>query len=90
MSSGYDSVLRVARFDLIKDLELSPTGMICGCTIRWTDFNGNRYSHQVDGYFTPREARKASLRGAIRQGWTYPRWWQWWRWDDTRPDLDFS
>lgn len=57
--------------------------------IKWTDFDGTRHSISSGWRFHMRVARKESLRRAIGFGWTRPRWWQWWRWDDTRPDLDF-
>jgi hypothetical protein len=75
---------------LIKMLDASPTGMVCGATITWTTFSGGKNSVGNNGFYTPREARKSALRAARRCGWTYPRWWQFWRWDDTRPSLDFT
>lgn len=71
-------------------LQESPTGRACGYTIRWTNRDGNSTEVSCDGAFTERDARKSALRSAIRTGWTYPRWWQWWRWNDTRPDLNFQ
>jgi hypothetical protein len=71
-------------------LDQSPTGMLCAQSIKWTEFGGNRNEVMTDYHFTPREARKSALRSAIKSGWTPPRWWQWWRWGDTRVNLDFT
>lgn len=77
-------------FPMHDRLAASPTGMLCAQSIKWTEFGGARNEVRTDYYFAPREARKCALRSAIRSGWTRPRWWQWWRWDDTRVNLDFT
>lgn len=71
-------------------LEKSPTGVIYGFAISWTDLNGGKRSIKTTGFYTARDARRSVVRAARRSGWTYPRWWQFWRWDDTRPNLDFT
>lgn len=39
---------------------------------------------EVGGYNTPEEAAKAVREIADEMKWTPPKWWQWWRWNDTR------
>ncbi len=53
------------------------------CTIRWTTFWGART--QVSGGDFPSRAEgiRETLAMASASGWTPPRWWQWWRWEDT-------
>lgn len=75
--------------NLYKMLAESPTGVVYSYGITWTKRDGTVCTTSGTGYYE-REVRKQVLRSVIRQGWTYPRWWQWWRWDDTRPDLDFT
>jgi hypothetical protein len=71
-------------------LERSPTKAVCRSEIKWTDIDGSKSSVCSDYHFHARDARKEALRMARKWGWTYPRWWQWWRWEDSRPNLDFS
>lgn len=58
-----------------------------GQTIRWTDKDGSIRSVSVDGRGTPQQALRDAIKSAIGFGWTYPKWFQWWRKYDTRPDL---
>ena len=58
-------------------------GVTYGVTIRWTDRNGQQ-SCGVDGCETAEEAWEQAEGFARRCGWTPPKWWQWWRWHDTR------
>jgi hypothetical protein len=58
-------------------------GVTYGVTIRWTDRNGQQ-SCGVDGCETREEAWEQAEGFARRGGWTPPKWWQWWRWHDTR------
>jgi len=30
------------------------------------------------------EAKRQCVEWAQKHGWTPPKWWQWWRWKDTR------
>jgi hypothetical protein len=53
-----------------------------GSGVVWRDRNRAVTSVWVDGYDTPAEARAAALETAIEGGWTPPRWWQWWRWEE--------
>lgn len=45
----------------------------------WTEFNGTRSVVWLSGAKSYKEA----VAEAQSMGWTPPRWWQWWRWDDT-------
>ena len=55
-----------------------------GQSIIWHDFDGARTEYNIDGCDTPEEARQLAIEAASYFGWTPPKWWQWWRWDDTR------
>jgi hypothetical protein len=39
----------------------------------------------VSGCATPGEARREAWKEAEKNGWTPPRWWQWWRSAEERP-----
>ncbi len=53
-----------------------------GQRIQWTRKDGGVQAVEVEGYASPQEAMEAAFQSAIRWGWTRPRWWQWWRYDD--------
>jgi len=52
-----------------------------GHQIMWNDFGAKR-SVSVCGFDTPEEAFEAALKVARISGWTYPRWWEIWRWGE--------
>lgn len=56
-----------------------------GYSIQWTTFCGGKTSAGVSEMPSPEVAYHEALAFAIRCGWTPPRWWQFWRWSDTRP-----
>jgi hypothetical protein len=56
-------------------------------TIEWTNRKGEFCSVTVYDHATPGAARHAAINAARELGWTPPRWWQWWRWKDTRVKL---
>lgn len=56
-----------------------------GYAVHWTNFGGTKGVAEVSDMPTPQEAYRETLAFAIRCGWTPPRWWQFWRWSDTRP-----
>lgn len=58
--------------------------VLYGHRIEWTEFNGNRSSLRVENCLTREEALDSATQSAIGMGWTPPKWWQWWRWNDTR------
>lgn len=75
---------------LLELLERSPTKVVASSTIEWSDRDGSTYSTYSGYHFSVREARKYALRSAIKMGWAKPRWWQYWRWGETVPSLDFT
>ena len=70
-------------------LAVSPTGAVYGQIIKWCPSPGREKSVSVHSFYE-RDARKSALRSAIRSGYTRPRWWQWWRWGETRINMDFT
>lgn len=52
--------------------------------ITYTSFNGGSTTCGVDGCETQEQAWYEALELAYMDGWTQPKWWQWWRWGDTR------
>src|SRR5688500_1268034 len=74
--------------DLAAMIEASPNRVIYGFTIKWTDFDGSRHEVASTGFHSGLDARRSVIGAARQAGWTPPRWWQWWRWNDTRPDMD--
>lgn len=71
---------------LVMPSELQPAkSMISyGQSVTWTDFNGNITRIEISGRSSMREAKRDALEHAKGCGWTPPRWWQWWRWNDTK------
>jgi hypothetical protein len=59
-----------------------------GQSIEWTSFDGSKTKITIDGCETADRARNEAVRFAKEQGWTPPRWWQFWRWNDTRINLE--
>ena len=57
---------------------------IFGQTIRWTDLGGDEHAVRVNGCTSPQEALKEATRMACEMGWTPRRWWQFWRYSDTK------
>lgn len=55
-----------------------------GQTIKWTQLDGSTTTVTVDDCETAKRAQDEAIRFAIECGWTPPRWWQFWRWNDTR------
>jgi hypothetical protein len=55
-----------------------------GYEIRYTDFWGAKTTCGVDGYDNSDDARNDVVELAKMDGWTNPKWWQWWRINDTR------
>jgi hypothetical protein len=56
-----------------------------GYTVVWTRFGEGRSTFHACGFSTPEEADKSRAESLRGYGWEPPKWWQWWRWDDTRP-----
>lgn len=51
-----------------------------GYRIKWGD-----NSFAVQGQPSPEEAKAMCIEWATKHGWTPPKWWQFWRWGDTKP-----
>ena len=64
---------------------LQKHGVIYSKTVKWTDNWGCRHT-TVTGIKSPfeQEALDDAWEKAKALGWTPPRWWQWWRWGDTK------
>jgi hypothetical protein len=43
----------------------------------WTTLNGERSEIGFTGC-----TKQEAIDRALEWGWTPPKWWQWWRWDD--------
>ena len=61
-----------------------------GQRINWTSFDGMEHSVEVIGNENESifDVRKKTMEIAIKSGWTYPKWYQIWRWNDTKVSLD--
>jgi len=64
------------------------SGLVYAAKVQWTHFNGTKQCVGVSNYDNLHEALDDALLSAIVMGWTMPRWWQWWRWQDTRVTWD--
>jgi hypothetical protein len=49
-----------------------------------TDFGGDKRIWESHGHTNAFEARKFAFDMAKKDGWKEPKWWQFWRWGDTR------
>lgn len=54
-------------------------------SIRWTNPDGSVEEITTGPHDRMDAARDRAIFVAKQFGWTEPNWWQWWRWDDTRP-----
>jgi hypothetical protein len=52
--------------------------VLYGQVVKW-----GHDSVSVQGSVSPDEAKLSAILAAERMGWTNPRWWEFWRWDDT-------
>jgi hypothetical protein len=55
-----------------------------GQEIRWTARDGTITVIGDQGCATVEDAQRGALERAKSLGWTPPKWWQWWRWDDPK------
>jgi hypothetical protein len=54
-----------------------------GKTIAWhTPFHMGCCTVSYMDCATREEAHRLAIEAAINEGWTPPRWWQWWRWGE--------
>lgn len=58
--------------------------MTYGQTIKWTQWDGTKHAFTVSECESWEEARAIVVEWATERGWTPPKWWQFWRWGDTR------
>ena len=65
-----------------------PTRTRHGFTMRQSFFGGGFITWTASGCRTRTDAIACTYAEAIDDEWTPPRWWQWWRWRDTRLDPD--
>lgn len=80
--------LDVATFRMLERLKAEGRpAVVHGRTIRWTGASGDQNEVSVHLCETAEEATSRALNMARKQGWTQPKWWQWWRWNDTRVAL---
>jgi hypothetical protein len=56
-----------------------------GFTIKW-----GHNSFGVSNQPTAEEAQRVCIEWATKHGWTPPKWWQWWRWGDTKLPQSFA
>ena len=57
-------------------------------TLRWTQWDGTVTVVRETGHTDLDAAWQSVLSSARRAGWTPPRWWEVWRWHDTRPPIN--
>lgn len=55
----------------------------------WTRLDTTCTIASSSWYPTEAEAWAIVLPSLQQDGWTYPLWWQFWRWADTRPSLEY-
>lgn len=79
----WPAALAMAHAEEPQNLHLEKPGVTYGATIRWSDSYG-RNEVTVSKCSSREEAWRETEACARRSGWTPPRWWQWWRWSDTR------
>lgn len=55
-----------------------------GQSIRWTSLDGSVTEIAVSDCDSAKEARQKAIEFAEASGWRPPRWYEFWRWRDTR------
>lgn len=63
--------------------------MTYGFIITQTDRDGSISRWEVSGCKSAFAAKLAGYQSALLSGWEPPKWWQWWRIDDTKIDFEF-
>lgn len=61
--------------------------MMYSYEITETGTDGLKESSRVSSTVSARDSQLKCIDFASKGGWTYPKWWQIWRWGDTRPEL---
>lgn len=54
-------------------------------SVRWRTLSGEKRVVYVSGRATRMQAKAEAINLARSLGWTPRRWWQFWRWGDSRP-----
>jgi hypothetical protein len=72
------------RRKLARPIPFERPSLTFGQTIRWTEFGGIEHALTVNGFMTPGAATRAAIDAAKELGWTPRRWWQFWRYSDTK------
>lgn len=55
-----------------------------GFKVSWSGGDGSRTTIAGEGYTSREEMERARDAALAELEWTPPRWWQFWRWNDTR------
>ena len=55
-----------------------------GQTITWHDSPDETSRVATDGCDSPEQALHEAMKAALLFGYTRPRWWQYWRWSESR------
>lgn len=55
-----------------------------GHSVTWHDRDGCITQVFVAGLSSPELALLEAVKSALQAGWTEPKWYQWWRWQETR------
>ena len=55
-----------------------------GFSITWTKRDKSITTVKVYDHATLESAKNAAIKSAAFFGWTQPKWWQWWRREDTK------
>jgi hypothetical protein len=61
-----------------------------GLRIDWSNWKGEVQGIGVSNCDSWEEAYTRATAWATELGWTYPRWWEFWRWFDSRPVMPDS
>jgi hypothetical protein len=69
---------------LTEDLLTDFTTTCCEYTVTMTRFDGGKERWTVRSE-TFQDAKEKAWKWAMDSGWEAPKWWQWWRWEDSRP-----
>lgn len=67
----------------LAEAAMSDPNPVYGQKIVWHEFPNCRLMVHVSGTNMD-HVRAEAIRAAKKMGWTPPKWWQFWRWSDTR------
>lgn len=72
----------------MQDVRTDGTKLNCtyyGFVVTLTEFGGGKHQWGSRGHLTHEEALAAAWELAHKYGWKPAKWWQFWRWADTKP-----